>query len=224
MAGKRAWAYTLLVGMICIGVGLFLGAQWQIQQANRQRVRGEDWELVVADLIDSNARLSEEIEELETQLNGLEDVEGSGPLIQLLVDEVNNLRIANGLVAVTGPGIEVTVSEPIEVLDFHDLINELRNAGAEALALNGNRIVAWTAIGSDGRNVTVDGQPIEAPYQLEAIGDPHALDVALSRAGGLVSLLEQARGGAIISLRQQGNLALPVCSQQILFVHAMAVE
>jgi uncharacterized protein YlxW (UPF0749 family) len=210
--------------MICMGVGLFLGAQWQTQQADRQGVRSEDWELVVADLIDSNARLSEEIEELETQLNGLEDVEGSGPFIQLLVDEVNNLRIANGQVAVTGPGIEVTVSEPIEVLDLHDLINELRNAGAEALALNGIRIVAWTAIGSDGRNVTVDGQPIEAPYQLEAIGDPHALDVALSRTGGLVSLLEQARGGASISLRQQGNLSLPVCSQQILFAHAKAVE
>jgi uncharacterized protein YlxW (UPF0749 family) len=224
MVGKRIWAYWLPVAMICIGIGLFLVAQWQTQQGARQEVRSEDWELVVADLIDSNARLREEIEELEIQLNRLEDVEGSGPLMQLLVNEVNNLRIANGQVVVSGPGIEVTVSEPIEVLDLHDLINELRNAGAEAIALNGKRIVAWTAISSDGQNVTVDGQPVEAPYRLEAIGDPQALDVALSRPGGLVSLLVQARGGASIALRQRGNLTLPVSGQQVQFAHAKAVD
>jgi uncharacterized protein YlxW (UPF0749 family) len=190
----------------------------------RQAVPSEDWELVVADLIDSNARLREQVEDLEAQLSALEDVEGSGPLLQLLVDEVNNLRIANGQVAVSGPGIEVTVGEAVAVLDLHDLINELRNAGAEAMALNGRRIVVSTAISSDGQSVTVDGQPIEPPYRLEAIGEPQALEVALSRPGGLVSLLVQARGDSSILVQQRANLTLAVSSRGIDFEFAGAAE
>lgn len=224
MVGKKAWPAIGFVALVCVGVGLLIMAQMRAQESARQEPPSEDWELVVADLIDSNARLREQVEEMEAQLAGLENVEGSGPLMKVLVDEVNNLRIANGQVAVSGPGISLSVNEPIAVLDLHDLINELRNAGAEALALNGLRIVVSTAISSDGQYVTVDGQPVEAPYRLEAIGDPQALDVALSRPGGLVSLLVEARGGSSISLRQRGNLTLPVCGQQIEFSAAHATE
>ena len=92
---------------------------------------------MVADLVESNARLREEISALSDQLDELQAVEGGGALLQSLVDEVNYLRIVNGQVAVSGPGIEVVIEGDISVLDLHDLINELRNAGAEALALNG---------------------------------------------------------------------------------------
>jgi uncharacterized protein YlxW (UPF0749 family) len=100
------------------------------------------------------------------------------------------------------------------------LLNELRNAGAEALALNGRRIVAWTAIGTDGEQVTVNGRPVEPPYRLEAIGSAHTMEAALTRPGGLVDSLQQVRPGISVTVRQREKLTLPVYHQPLRFVYA----
>jgi uncharacterized protein YlxW (UPF0749 family) len=198
--------------------------QLRTQRALRQEARSEDWQFVVADLVDSNARLREEIEALEVQLTDLQDVERGGAVLQSLVDEANQLRIANGLVAVSGPGVEVFIAGPISVLDLHDLINELRNAGAEALALNEERLVAWSAISTDGEQVTVDGQPVSAPYRLQAIGDAHTLEIALARPGGLVDLLRQGGRGVSVTIEQADKLTLPVYDQPFQFAYSRPVE
>ena len=218
---RIAW---LSLAVVCLGLGLLLAAQLRTQQVARQAARTEDWEFVVADLVDSNARLREEVTVLRGQLADLQEAEGGGALLQSLVDEVNYLRMVNGRVAVSGPGIEVVINGPISVLDLHDLINELRNAGAEALALNGWRIVAWSAIGTDGQHVTVDGQPVQSPYRLQAIGDPHTLEVALLRPGGLVDLIQQFSEGVSIGTEQVDKLTLPVYEQPFQFAYAKPVE
>ena len=220
----RKWIVQLSLTAVCLGLGLLLVVQLRTQKIVRQAMRGEEWEPIVADLIDSNARLREEVETLQAQLVELRDTEGSGAVLQSLVDEVNRLRIANGLVEVSGPWAEVVISGPITVPDLQDLINELRNAGAEALALNGHRIVTWSAISTDGEHVTVDGQPVQAPYRLQAIGDPHTLVVALDRPGGLISLLYQAHEGISIAINEQEKLTLPVYSQPLEFAYARPVE
>jgi len=209
---------------VCLGLGLLLAAQLRSQQADRQSARTDDWEFVVADLVDSNARLREEVAVLRGQLDELQEVESGGGLLRSLVDETNYLRMINGRVAVSGPGIEVIISGPISVLDLQDLINELRNAGAEALALNGWRIVAWSAIGTDGQNVTVDGQPVQAPYRLQAIGDPQTLEVALLRTGGLIDLIRQYSQNVSIGTERVDKLTLPVYEQPFQFAYARPTE
>jgi len=80
----------------------------------------------------------------------------------------------------------------LSVLELQDLVNELRDATAEAVAVNGMRVVARSAIverEEDGR-ILVDGQPLNRPYRLQAIGDPDTLAPALERKGGLIALLE----------------------------------
>ena len=115
------------------GLGLMLVVQLRSQNSVRQITRTNEWEFVIADLVDSNMRLREEVNTLQEQVESLRDVEGGGVMLQSLVDEVNHLRIANGLVEVSGPGIAVEMSDPISVLDLYDLINELRNAGRSPL-------------------------------------------------------------------------------------------
>jgi len=210
--------------LVCLVLGLLLVIQLRSQHDIRQAASSADWGFVVADLVDSNLRLRAEVEALQAQLDQFQDVGGGGALLESLVDEVNHLRVINGLVAVSGPGIELAIEGPISVLDLHDLINELRNAGAEALALNGQRIVAWSAIGSDGEHVTVDGQPVHAPYHLEAIGQAQTLEVALNRPGGLVRLLQQARTGTSIAVNKRDRLTLPVYDQPLRFVYAVPLE
>lgn len=221
---SRRWVVYLSLILVCLVLGLLLVIQLRSQHDIRQAASSADWGFVVADLIDSNLRLRAEVEALQAQLDQFQDVGGGGALLESLVDEVNHLRVINGLVAVSGPGIELAIEGPISVLDLHDLINELRNAGAEALALNGQRIVAWSAIGSDGEHVTVDGQPVHAPYHLEAIGQAQTLEVALNRPGGLVRLLQQARTGTSIAVNKRDRLTLPVYDQPLRFVYAVPLE
>ena len=220
----KTWFARLSVTAICLVLGLMLVLQLRTQDSARRTTRTDEWEFIIADLVDSNMRLREEVYTLQEQVEALRDVEGGGGVLQSLVDEVNHLRIANGLVEVSGPGIVVELSDPISVLDLYDLINELRNAGSEALALNGHRIVAWTAISSDGQQITVDGQPLQPPYRLEAIGDALTLEVALLRPGGLVSLLNQARRGNPITVHTREKLTLTVCEQPVQFVYAQAAK
>lgn len=221
---RRGWGGRLSLALIGLVLGLLLVAQLRVQQTVRTTAGGEEWEFVVADLIEGNGRLREEVEALRAQLAGLQEATGSGAVLQSLVDEANQLRIANGLVEVSGPGIEVMISGPAGGPDLQDLLNELRNAGAEALAVNGRRIVAWSAIGFNGQEVTVDGRPVEPPYRLQAIGNAHTLEVALMRPGGLVSLLRRARPGLSIDVSRQERLTLPVYDQPLQFAYARPVE
>jgi uncharacterized protein YlxW (UPF0749 family) len=222
LTGK--WIAWLSLTAICIGLGLLLMVQLRTQSTVQRTVRSESWEFVVADLIDNNTRLREQTEALQAQLDELQDIEGGGAVLQSLVNEVNHLRIANGLIEVSGQGVEVVVAGPVSVLDLHDLINELRSGGAEALALNGQRIVLWSAISADGEHMTVDGQPVQPPYRLQAIGDAHTLEVALVRPGGLVSLLEQANRSTSITVFRRDKLTLPVYTEPLQFVYAMPVD
>lgn len=220
----RKWVSQLLLTAICLVLGLLLVVQLRSQRDVRQAAGNAEWEFVVAELIESNARLRDEIGVVQVQLAELHDLERGGVVLESLVDEVNHLRIANGLVEVSGPGVELEILGPVSVLDLHDLINELRNAGAEALALNGQRLVASSAISTDGEHVTVDGLPVSAPYRLEAIGEAHTLDVALTRPGGLVDLLHQTPGGTLIAVSQREKVTLPVYGQPMQFVYAESME
>jgi uncharacterized protein YlxW (UPF0749 family) len=221
---RGKWTTHLALTALCLVLGLALVVQLRSQRNVRQVLQSEDWDYAVFDLIDNNARLRDEIEDLEAQLAQLR-LTGSGTaVLQSLVDEANHLRIANGLVEVSGPGIEVESSGPITVLDLQDLINELRNAGAEALALNGRRLVAWSALSTDGVQMTVDSQPIAPPYRLEAIGDSVSLQTALLRPGGLVDLLGQLEQRIAITVRIRDKVTLPVYEQPVILVYAQPAE
>jgi len=219
----RKWVVHISVTLVCLVIGLLSAVQLRSQQVV-QPLLIEGWDYAVADLIDSNARLRSEIESLEAELVELRQVESSAAMLQSLVDEANRLRIANGLVTVSGPGVEVTATGPLSVLDLHDLINELRNAGAEALAFNGRRIVSWSAVSNDGAYVTVDGQPTAAPYSLQAIGDAVNLETALLRPGGLVSLVTQADPRIEITVQVREKVTLPVYEQPFEFVYARPAD
>jgi len=209
---------------ISLVLGLLVVAQIRTRDDIARVTSGDDWDYVVAELVVGNARLRAEIAALEEEIAELREAEGAAAVVQSLVDEANQLRVANGLVTVSGPGVLVTVVGPVSVLDLQDLINELRNAGAEALALNDQRLIAWSAIASDGEQVTVDGQPVPAPYHISAIGNAEALRAALLRPGGLVPLLRAANPSIIITVRESDRLTLPVYKQGVDFVYAKPVD
>jgi uncharacterized protein YlxW (UPF0749 family) len=149
---------------------------------------------------------------------------------ELLADQVAALELATAQVAVTGPGLRVTLDDASEpppgtdpavdrVLDrdLQGVVNGLWAAGAEAVAVNGQRLTALSAIRSAGDAILVDYRPLTRPYVVVAIGDPASLQTrftegaagrglqALSTAYGIRSSVQPV-GQAILPAASPGDL------------------
>lgn len=109
---------------------------------------------------------------------------------QALADRVALLELVTGTVPVRGPGLRVSLDDAEEGAgtepgdgrvfdrDVQDVVNALWAAGAEAIAINGQRLTSRTAIRSAGEAVLVDLRPLAPPYRLEAVGDVDAMEPA----------------------------------------------
>jgi uncharacterized protein YlxW (UPF0749 family) len=98
------------------------------------------------------------------------------------------LQVLAGTTPVTGPGVTLTIADPQGVIDstvLLDAVQELRDAGAEAIQVGATRVVVDTWFGDSDKGLVVDGQPIPAPIRILAIGDPDTMAAALSIPGGL---------------------------------------
>jgi uncharacterized protein YlxW (UPF0749 family) len=121
--------------------------------------------------------------------------------------QLASLGILAGTIPATGPGVVVTVTEQpgrhLKVTDLLDGIEELRDAGAEAMQLNDRvRVVAQTSFEEAPGGLRVDGQVLHAPYIIEAIGGPDTLARALTFPGGFSDGV-QYDGGRVAVRKQQ---------------------
>ena len=102
--------------------------------------------------------------------------------------QADTLGILAGTVPAVGPGVRVTVADPKGAVGSNQLLEgleELRDAGAEAIELNNKvRVVAQTGLQDTDGGVLVDGQLLTSPFVIEAIGSPHDLATALDFRGG----------------------------------------
>jgi uncharacterized protein YlxW (UPF0749 family) len=191
----------LLIAVLCLLIGVMVAAQFRTQRLlGREGVPSSatDQATYISQLYESNAEARQQADQLAHELSQYQNSSSSGKSnLESLVRDLQTFRMENGQVEATGPGVTVTVEGHLTVFELQDLINELRNASAEAIAVNGVRVVTRSALVPDqaGRLV-LDHQLIVSPYRLEAIGEPDTLLHALERKGGLIALL-QARDSAL---------------------------
>jgi uncharacterized protein YlxW (UPF0749 family) len=118
---------------------------------------------------------------------------------RILNEQLQAVKVSAGLVAVHGPGVTVTMDDsrqkPPSGMEFdyivHDsdirtVVNELWIAGAEAISINGQRVVASTGIRCPGPVTQINGVPISPPYVIKAIGPADTLESALKVYGGVL--------------------------------------
>jgi uncharacterized protein YlxW (UPF0749 family) len=217
----------LSLTIVCFILGLLSVAQFRIQRMTESSsvfASSADQLAIISNLVENNTRLREEMETLEEQLSEYQQA-ARRAVLETLVEELNKVRIINGLVEVSGMGIEVSLDGPIGVLDLQDLLNELRNAGAEALTINGERLILYSAMTNTGDGgMTVNGVALSRPCVLQAIGDPGTMETALLRNGGLLATLERNYEGLAVSVIQRERMVLPVYKGDIEFVYASPAE
>ena len=168
---------------------------------------------------EARRRLETEVDALRQQASEYQAavIQGRG-LSEAMAKELAQYRLVLGLVPVEGPGVRVVLSEDaasragvlppvVQAQDLSGLANEMWSSGAEAMAINGIRVLATTAIRQADAGVVVGPTPIRSPYRIEAIGDPAALQAALAIRGGFVEGLRSVGLKVDIQLQQQLHLS-----------------
>jgi len=194
---------------VCLVLGALLGVQVRSQQQRGATESGRRAQALVGGLL-TGARIQvenqqAEIERLREQVSRYEkEAADEKGMTRLMKEELQNYRVALGLMPVRGPGIELTLGDSTmragdtfggqEVYVIHDwdlvqIANELWAAGAEAVALNGQRLVAGSAIVCSARLIEVNGVAISSPFTFLAIGDKANLMSALNIRDGSLDRL-----------------------------------
>ena len=137
----------------------------------------------------ASRKAERDITELEATRNRLRSsTQRRTTALEQARNEVETLSILAGTVPATGTGIQITVEDPSGDLSLNHLLDgveELRNAGVEAIEFNDRvRVIAQTSFEDDPDGVRVDGVVLKAPYVIDAIGNPETLAGALTFQGG----------------------------------------
>ncbi|QCD54653.1 DUF881 domain-containing protein [Streptomyces hawaiiensis] len=201
----RVTRAQLIVAVLLFGLGFGLAVQVASNSDSDSALRGarqEDLVRILDELDDRTQRLEDEKQGLEKQRDELENSSDQAEEARKqTIEKERQLGILAGTVAAQGPGITMTIEDTkgtVEADMLLDAIQELRAAGAEAIQVNGVRVVAGTYLTDAGKGVSVDGNKINAPYRFKVIGKPQDLEPALNIPGGVVQTLEKEQATVTI--------------------------
>jgi uncharacterized protein YlxW (UPF0749 family) len=196
---------TVAVLLFVLGLGLAIQVRSTSDNSALRGARQEDLVRILDELDDRTQRLEDEKQGLVDQRTELENSSDQAQEARKqTVEKERQLGILAGTVAAQGPGITMTVTDAkgaVEADMLLDAIQELRAAGAEAIEVNGVRVVASTYLtdGTGGKGVSVDGHKIAPPYVFKVIGKPQDLEPALNIPGGVVQTLEKEQATVSVS-------------------------
>lgn len=194
----RVTRAQLIVALLLFGLGFGLAVQVASNSDSGSALRGarqEDLVRILDELDNRTQRLEDEKQGLEDQRTELENSSNqAAEARKQTAEKEKQLGILAGTVAAQGPGITLTINDTkgtVKADMLLDAIQELRAAGAEAIQVNGVRVVASTYLADSGKGVSVDGNKITQPYRFKVIGKPQDLEPALNIPGGVVQTLEK---------------------------------
>jgi uncharacterized protein YlxW (UPF0749 family) len=148
-------------------------------------------------------------QELSTLIETLSarNVELSDGLADLR-ESLDRVAAFGGLMPVGGQGIAIEIEGAFDPTAVNDLIYELRNAGAEAIAVDDVRITASSVAVLGTGAIEIDGVPIGPSFTITAIGSPDGLRAAIERPGGILTYLQQSID-AVFTLESASDLHVP---------------
>ena len=233
---------SIILGIMCFLLAFAISIQIKTVQ-NSNTTRSEDYEEnnLRAEVLKNKEKYDKEYEELEKAEAELEKVrQESTTEDNELKEKEEQITKGNkilGFSEVTGPGVTLTLSDSkmttnsalvgdindylVHDMDVLSVINELKNAGAEAISINDQRIVPTTSIVCGGNIITINGERVGAPFIIKAIGLPEQL-AALSRPGGYLSILKDYGIGT--DLKREESITIPKYSGIINFQYAKSTN
>ncbi len=134
-------------------------------------------------------------------------------LIASMSNQINTLGLLAGTTDVQGEGIIITLYDGnssdslVHDSDVLTVINELRVAGAEAISVNGQRIINTSAVRCVGSVIQVNYQKVAAPFEIKAIGNAQYLESAMTIKNGVVDVLNGY--GLKVTISRESSISIP---------------
>lgn len=191
-------------------LGFLIMTQWQLLESGIQYVSFRDIEQLTQKtdaVLSENLRLMEQVGQLEERIGIIASSSASdGGLEEVLRQDIETYRLVSGADTVVGPGVVVIVSDSerqlledenpnnllVHDLDIQALIDDLRAAGAEAIAVNGQRVIPHlTEVICNGPTVRVNDVFYSQPFIIEAIGNRKYLEAAINAPDSYGHVLRQ---------------------------------
>lgn len=223
-------AWQLPVTAIALTIGVLLATQFKSQadfaKQNMPTRRVEDLVLMLNQVEREKEDLGKEVGKLRRRLEELETGRSGGAS----TSDAADIGPQHG--ALQGPGVEIIIKDSAKALakgedpniaivhndDLLRLVNELRTAGAEAVAINDQRMVEQSEITCAGTTILVNKSRIAPPFVVRAIGDADTMVAALQMRGGIVEYLQFY--GIQVNISKKSEVLVPAFSGSTLHKYA----
>lgn len=215
------------IAFVCVILGIMLAVQFRTTQDIRSTVPYQR----IEDLSQRLIQTEKERDALKEQMSELrQSSTGTGS------QEAELIRMGAGVIAMQGPGVSITIDDSkrqtkpgenpnlylIHDDDILKVINELWAAGAEAISINEQRLIASSEIRCAGPTLSVNNTRYSPPYEIKAIGDPNTLENALKMRGGVVETLQF--WGIQITIKKQESQIVPAYKGAFHFEFAKPIK
>lgn len=207
----RANRSQLIAGVLCALLGFALVVQ--VRQNDESALSGLRQSELVR-ILDETTERGDQLRREVAELRGeRDDLESGSDRHAAAIDSLRRSAITQGILSgrlpAQGPGVQVTLLDPddgLQPVTMLNMLEELRNAGAEAIQLNDQRVTASSSFtGARGR-VLLDGVELRAPYVWLAIGDPSTLSIALQIPGGAMATVRGTGATGTVDERDEVSI------------------
>ena len=238
MSNKKT--ISIILGIMCFALTLGICVQVRtIRSTNSTIGQNQEANELRDEILRYKERYDNRFKELEEAEQELEKQREAATQNNSELEEAQQKITAGnkitGMTEVTGPGVTITLSDGkgiatstlnpsqliVHDLDVLSVVNELINAGAEAISINDQRWVSTTAISCRGNTIDINGERIGAPFVIKAIGLPEYL-AGLERVGGYLEYMK--RDGVGVTLEKSNSITIPKYSSVINFEYLQNVE
>lgn len=225
----KRWKIALTLGILCFILTIAISIQFKtIKDSNStvsQTLTGNELRDQVLKWKEKYDRASRDLEKSEDKLEEirLQATQNDENALNKQ-NEIKQDNILLGLTDVSGSGIVITLKDnntvkrsnisPLDNIELYlvhagdlvEVVNALRNAGAEAISINGQRITNYTSIYCAGNVVVVNGEKISSPVEIKAIGSPELLYGSITIPGGYLELMEET--GVMVEVKKSDNISI----------------
>ena len=203
----RPGRFQVLAAVLLFLLGFAVVTQArQTSEAGLSTLRETELVRLLDGVSERRQRLEDEAAELQAQRQSLlTSSDASAEAERAARERLDVYSILAGTVAAQGPGVTLVIRDEgertVEAAFLLDAVQELRDAGAEAIQIGDVRVVASTSFvdAPDRSGIAVDGTVVSSPYTIRVIGDPDVLEPALRIPGGVVPRLERNEDGVTVT-------------------------
>lgn len=219
---------NIFVLVLCALLGYGYVIQINNTRSTYETMSEEELTRLISETSNQVQLLEERRNELEDQLTSLQEAANTQEEAQRIAQQNEETSgILSGRLPAVGKGVVIQISQgriaAVDAATMFSLIEELRNAGAEVIAINDVRVVTRTYISDTDEGLVCDGTPLQAPYVVKAIGDPQNLQNAVSIAGGIGSRLE-VRYGATVDVTTSDSVEIDEIAESPQYTYARTVQ